>query len=354
MSESEIGKYIYGIINSNSDMNLFAPQDLSETKRIYTIPYQDISAIVSDSGMVDYTRMHRDALARLLVGHQKVLEKMMIVDHAIIPMRLGTFAVDEAEIREILTKGYSLIKDILKKLDDKIEIDVVCTWSDFTSVIMEAGEDQEIKGLKERLLIDPQGITMDDRMKVGVLLKKRLDRMSQSCALKIQDALKTVREDIRQHELMDDQMVINAAFLICKTRQKEFYARIEELNNTFAEKLNFRCVGPLPPYSFYTLEIKKMEFSDVDWARKRLGILEEAIPKDEIKKAYQRQAFVFHPDKNSDKNKMEAEKEFNQIKRSYDILLDYAFSCEQAGRQGIDFQEDEFKKNAVLIKVRES
>lgn len=346
----DIGKYIYGILNSHTAMNLFAPADLSGIERIYTIGHRDISAVVSDSKIVDYTRMQRDALARLLVNHQKVLEKMMIVDHAIIPLRLGTFAVDEAEIKEILTKGYSLIKDVGEKIRDKIEIDAVATWSDFTSVIQEAGEDKAIKELKEKLLMDPQGITMDDRMRVGVLLKKKMDEMSQSYAFKIQEALKTVSVEVRPHELMDEKMVINAAFLVCQTRQKEFYMRIEELNNTFAEKLNFRCVGPLPPYSFYTLEIKKMEFSEVDRARKRLRILKEAIHKDEIKKAYHRQAFAFHPDKNPDQPGIE--KEFDQIKRSYDILLDFAQACEQAGGEDLEFRESRFKEDVLLVRLK--
>lgn len=348
----KIGKYIYGIINSHTAMNLSAPKDIFETEKIYTIPCRDIAAVVSDSEIVDYTRMQREALARLLVSHQKILEKIMIVEHAIIPMRLGTFTVDEAEIKAILMKGYSLIKDVVAKISDKIEIDVVVTWSNFVSAIQEAGEDKEIKELKEKFLINPLGVTMDDRMKIGIMLKKRLDQMCQGYAFKIQEALKTVSVDTRQHELMDEKMVMNAAFLICKTRQEEFDEQIEKLNNEFAEKLNFRCVGPLPAYSFYTLEIKKMQFEEVNWARKKLEIPHESISKDEIKKAYHRQAFVFHPDKNPDK--IAAEKEFNQIKRSYDILCDYSLSCEQAGRQSIDFNEDEFKNNAVLVKVRES
>jgi hypothetical protein len=351
----KIGKYLYGVINSNANFCLSIPKGLllgeSESNEVvYTIPYQDISALVRDSEIVDYAHMRKDILARLLVGHQTAIERIMTPQASIIPVKLGTFAQDETEVIDILNKGYNLIEQIFEKIGDKIEIDVVCTWSDFTSVIMEAGEDKEIKELKEKLLMNPQGVTLDDRMKVGVLLKKRLDQMSQSYALKIQDALKAVSEDIRQHELMDDQMVINGAFLVCKTRQKEFYEQIEKLNNTFAEKLNFRCIGPLPPYSFYTLEIKKMEFSEVDRSRKKLGILSDAVSKDEIKKAYHRQAFAFHPDKNPDKPGIE--KEFDQIKRSYDILLDFAQVCEQAGRENLDFSESEFKEDALLVRLK--
>ena len=347
---AKIGKYIYGMIDSNHP-EFSGVSGISACKDVYFIPYQDKAAVVSDAEILDYTHIVNDTLARFLIEHQKVVEKIMSLGYSIIPMRLGTFAMDEAEVKDILTKGFSLIKKITPKISDKIEIDIVATWSDFTAAIKEAGEAQEIKELKEQLLKNPKGITADDQMRVGAILKDTLGQMRERYATKIQSALKEFYDDFRQHELMDDKMVANMAFLIEKTKQEEFYVRVEGLNSEFAEKLNFRCVGPLPAYSFYTLEIKKMQFNDVDWARKRLGILNDTVSSDEIKKNFHRQAFIYHPDKNPDRP--EAEKEFDEIRRSYNILLDYAQSCEQVGQESLIFNEDEFKKNAVLIKVKE-
>jgi hypothetical protein len=347
---SEIGKYIYGIINTNNQES-FGLYGISACKEVHFIPYQDIAAVVKDAEIVNYTHMFKDVLARALVEHQKIIERVMGIGCLIIPVRFGTFVMNEAEVKDILSKGYGLIKDIIPKISDKIEIDVVCTWSDFTSVIKEAGQVREIRAVKEKLLSNPEEITVDDQMRVGVMLKNVLDQMREGYTSKIQDTFKTLYINYIQHGLMDDKMVANIAFLINKTRQKEFYAKVEDLDNEFAGKLNFRCVGPLPSYSFFTLEIKKMQFNDVDWARKKLRILNDPVTKNEIKRAYQRQAFSFHPDKNPDKPGIE--REFEEIKKSYNILLDYAKSCAQVGKESLYFNEDEFKKNAVLVKVRE-
>jgi hypothetical protein len=372
---SKVGKYIYGIIlnvanqrnvslgsrrnteaettfgiNSNHQEFIY-PIRTDTCREAHFISYQNIAAVVADSEIVDYTHMSKDALARALVEHQKVVEEIMSLGYIVIPMRLGTIASDEDEVRHILAKGYSFVKNIFDKILDKIEIDMVASFSDFTQVLKEVGEGQEIKEFKEKLLRSHKGITVDDQMKIGFMLKKALGEKREKLAFKIEDTLKTLNVDFKTHKLMDDKMVVNFAFLIDKAKQKEFYAKIEDLNNEFAEKLNFRCVGPLPAYSFYTLEVKKMQFNEVDWARKRLGVLNDAITKDEIKKIFQRQAFVTHPDKNPDK--AEAEKEFDEIKKSYQILLDYAYSCEQGGRESIIFNEDEFKKNSLLVKLRE-
>jgi len=340
------GKYIYGVINSiaylPTEENLFEAKRCG-ANRVYTISYQDISAIVSDSEIIDYTHMLKDALAKQLIRHQTVIEKVMLT-HTIIPLRLGTFAVDEDEVRHILTKGYSVIKDIFNKIFDKVEIDVVATWSDFNSVLKEVGEEKEIKEFKDRLLANPTGITVGDQLKVGAMVKDHLGKKREEYALEIETSLNKVSEDIKIHDLMDDTMLINAAFLINRLQEGNFDKEIEALNNSFGEKLNFRCIGPLPPYSFYTLEINKMQFEEIDWARKKLGIWSDSITKDEIKSAYRARACSSHPDKNPGIPCME--REFDEVTRAYRILWEYC--------QGdiCSLNEGEFKKNAILVKVR--
>jgi len=366
---SEKGKYVYGIINSNIDnilgsyrrvvnepgLSLFSDNidpNLRANGKVYFIPYKDISAAVGNSEIVNYMGMPKDTLARFLVKHQRVIEKIMSLGYTIIPMRLGTFLKDEDEVKDILERGYSLMKDIIHKISDKIEIDIVSTWSDFASVLKELGEEKEIKEYKQKLLANPKEISVDDQMKVGAMVKKALDNKREQYSFKIQSILKNVSQALKTHELMDDKMIINTAFLINKTIQKEFDTKIEDLNHKFNDKLNFRCVGPLPPYSFYTLEIKRILFNDIDWARKKLSILNDVTTKNEIKKAYKRLTFSYHPDKNPEA--IGIEKEFDEINKAYRVLVDYWEACNQADEiEKVSFIEEEFKKCAILLKVRE-
>ena len=348
----KIGVYIYGIINSNSTSHFFTPKDSYKKESVYTIPYQDVSAAVSNSEIIEYAYSSKDTLAKLLVWHQKVIEKIMDLKCTIIPVRLGTFAVDEAEVKDTLIKGYTLIKNIMKNISDKIETDVVATWADFNSTLKEIGEEKEIKKFKEKILANTKRITVDDQMKAGVMAKKALDKKREKYALKIQTFLKNYCAAFKVHELMDDRMVINAAFLIRKDKQKNFDRKVEEINTKFAEKLNFRCVGPLPPYSFYTLEIKKMQFEEIDWARKKLRLLDDFVTKEEVKKSYKTLAFLFHPDRNPDTNGIE--KEFDEVTKAYRILSDYSEACRQTGSvESLSFNEKEFEKNAILVRLKD-
>ncbi len=244
-----------------------------------------------------------------------------------------------------MSKGYQLIKEIFNRIFDKIEIDVAATWGDFNSILKEVGEEKEIKTFRANLLTNSGSITVDEQMKVGVMVKKALDRKREQYAEEIQRELKNNSQDFRVHEPMDDKMAANFAFLINKNNHKDFERVIEELNAQFNEKLNFRCVGPLPPYSFYTLEIKKLQYEEIDWARKRLGLVNDFVTKSEIKKAHQAMAFVLHPDKNP--NVPGIEREFDEVTRAYKTLWEY---CQE---ERCSFNEEEFKKNSILVRVRQ-
>lgn len=335
-------KYIFGIIETDKE-EFLGCCGFAADKKVYTIPYQDISAVASDSSFVDYTTFPKDQVARYLLTHQQVIEKIMD-SYAIIPMRLGTYAFNKGEVKEILCKGRRKFKDILKKIGNKIEIDVVAAWNDLNSTIKEVGEVQEIKELKEKLMSRPGGVSVEDQIKIGSLLKSVLNKKRKKISSEIRVALERVSIDLRMHDLMDDRMILNAAFFIDKARQNEFEKELDALNESYGERINFRCVGPLPPYSFYTAEVKKMPFDDIAWAKEKLE-LNDMATKEDIIKAYRSKANIYHPDKNM--NSSDAGEQFNEVFRAYKILLEY---CD--GNACLP-DKKEFSQDAIIIKVRE-
>lgn len=335
-------KYIYGIIEA-SEEKLFDLCGFAAYEEVYTIPYQDISAVVSDSPFLDYTSFPKDQVARYLLKHQQAIEKVMD-SYTIIPMRLGTYAFNIREVEEILSKGYMKFKDIFRKIDNKIEIDLVATWNDLNSTIKDIGELQEIKELKERIMTRPGGVSVGDQIKIGSRIKTILNTKREKISSEINGALGKVCVNIKAHDLMDDRMIFNAAFLIDKDKKSRFEKELDGLNESYDGELDFRCISPLPPYSFYTTEVKKIPLHDIELAKRKLS-LNNMATKDEIIKAYRSKAKLYHPDKNADSP--DAEKQFNEIFRAYKILLEYCDgnACLPDGK--------EFSKNAIVVKVRE-
>lgn len=344
--------YIYGLLNGNK--NGFCYNDnIKDTEGVYTISYMDISAVVCSTEFIDYFHAPKEILARQLIKHQKIIEGIMSSGKTIIPMKLGTIVSDKSEVLYVLSKGYSLIKDVFKKISNKIEFDLVATWSDFNSILKELGEEKKIKEFKEKLLANPKCVTIDNQMKIGAMISDGLVKKREECSQKIKDYLSDCYVDLKIHELLDGGMIINCAFLIEKLKQKDFDTKVEQLNAIFSDKVNFRCVGPLPSYSFFTVEIKKIPPKELDWARKKLGILNESIRLEEIKKAYHRAAFSLHPDKNP--NSPGTEKKFNDLTKAYKLLEEFGQSCIQESKSNnyiFNFNEEKLNKDSILIKLR--
>lgn len=337
----KMGKYIYGIINSDKDL-FFASCKVIAGKDVYTISYQDISAVVSNAEIVDYYHLAKDTIARYLLRHQSVIEKVM-EEYNIIPMQLGTYAVDEDEVRHILANGYQMIKDIFERIYECVEIDVVATWSDPKGVLKEVGEEEEIKGFKQALLNKKEGVTFADQVEIGSLIKKHLDKKRERYANEIEASLVRVSQNHRAHGLMDDKMILNMAFLVEKSRQKDFEKIVEYLDTKFDEKLNFRCIGPLLPYSFNTLEVKKIPFTEIASAKERLN-LRDNLTEEEIERAYRHKTFLHHPDKNP--GRPEAAEQFARVTRDYKMLLEYS-------RSGVcSFKDGAIAKDAIVVRVR--
>ena len=59
-----------------------------------------------------------------------------------------------------------------------------------------------------------------------------------------------------------------------------------------------------------------------------MGLKNDFITADEIKKAHRRSALTCHPDKNPDT--LDIEKKFDEMTRAYRILLDYYRASNQA------------------------
>ncbi|MGD8779222.1 MAG: GvpL/GvpF family gas vesicle protein [Ignavibacteria bacterium] len=342
--------YIYGVVNQGK-VSFTSNGDVSIHEKIFSINYKNISAIVSNSKVHDYFHSNKKKLAEQLLKHQTVIEELMNNGYTVIPMKLGTQADEENEVIEILKKGYEIITDVFEKINDKIEIDLAATWSDMNSVLREIGEENDIIELKNKLLSNSEKVTFEDKIKVGQMVQKGLERKREEYSAEIKHYLSEYCENLKIHELMDDKMVINTALLLKKTNYQIFEKKLENLNAKYSDKLNFRCIGPLPTYSFFTLEVDKILPEDLKWARDKLGISDKILNQAEIRKAYQKTASLYHPDKNP--GITEIKNEFNDITKAYKLLTDYCeFHNESALEEDYSINSGVLESPSTLVKVR--
>ena len=253
---SDIGKYLYGVMNNGSRATT---SGLSISDGIRAVPYRDVCAVVSDTEIIDFSNLAGDVAARYLAEHQLVIEKVM-QEFTIIPARLGTYVLNEDEVMQVLIRGYHIFDAVFKEIVGRTEIDVVATWVDLNAVIREISENGEIKAMKQSLLIKKEGITVDDQMKMGILIRSLLNKKKDEYAHTIKDSLRDLCRNIKEYTMADDATIMNAAFFIDNNMRIPLEERLDELNNGFSGKVHFKCIGPLPPYNFYVLEIRKFQY----------------------------------------------------------------------------------------------
>src|SRR3990167_9704918 len=109
------GKYIYGIIKTNQKRE-FGPIGIGgRADLVYTLHFQDLAAIVSNSPIIKYHVTRDNA-----ISHQQVLEKAM-TEFTVLPVRFCTIGEKEEIIVERLLKNrYQEFIDLITELEGKI------------------------------------------------------------------------------------------------------------------------------------------------------------------------------------------------------------------------------------------
>jgi hypothetical protein len=341
------GIYIYGIVPSFYSPDMFRSLEHSG---VYPITYQNISAIVSESNSAQLDSLDRESLGRLLVHHQKTIEELQSKEFAMfIPMRLGTIVQSKEEVIKILSIGHSIFIDTLKKIEYLIEIDLVVTWADFPKTLANISEHPDIIDLKYQIMERGIAPTQSDQVKIGMLMKEKLIEKNREVESNIIATLSSISQDIKMHEVMNDQMITNAAVLIKKAGNEQFEKIIDQLDEEFKGLLNFKLIGPLPCYSFYTSEIKKLNPEQVELAKIELALKDETMESD-IKKAYLEKAKLFHPDTLADNSNDE---NFNRINKAYHTLLDYSAAVRKSSKNGfISLAKESVNENLILVKIK--
>jgi hypothetical protein len=241
------GKYIYCILDGN-DGRHFGPIGIGQRgDLVTTIGYNDISAAISNAPLDQFV-INRENLT----AHELVIETVMQC-HTVLPVRFCTIADNAEEIRGFLRKRYTEFRGLLKDLDNKVEIGLKARWTDMKAIFSAiAREDARVREMKAR----PRSADTDDeayKLALGKAVQEALREKKQGEADRIVRGLARAVLDCRQNEPVGDDMFLNAAFLIDRTREKQFDFLLEDVSEPYGDLVDFTCVGPAPPFNFVNI-----------------------------------------------------------------------------------------------------
>ena len=310
-------KYIYGVIKTSQPVTFGQSLLSSSPEEVYTVFHHDLAFVVSNYDGSDFVLLPREDKLRCLMTHQGIIERVMKEGYTILPVKFGTLVEGEDEIRRILKQEYKRLAQSLNQMGGLVEIEVAATW-DLNKVLEEIGGEEEIRQLGRSMVGKSASEIVGIQINAGKVVKKSLDRRRESYCRQTMQSLAETALDIQPNVLVADEMVMNIAFLIPRERQEEFDSRVRQIDGAFNDQINFRLIGPLPPYSFSTVEIKRPDPVKIEQARRLLGLGTEVSHK-ELKEAYRHLVAKSHPDVHLDGSA----EQFTKVREAFALLRDY-------------------------------
>jgi len=239
------GKYLYCIVGASDARNFgnFGIGDRGDS--VVTIGYHDLSAVISDTPTDKYVISREN-----MTAHQKVVEKAMDFYGTVLPVRFCNVAGSIEEVRSLLRKRHSELKGLLKDMDGKVEVGLKAMWKDMNKVFAElVAENPDISKNRKG------NLEYKEKIALGEKVKDALDEKKEACAHRMVNPFKRMSYDHRLNKVIGDRMVVNAAFLVERTREKEFDYLVEDLAAKHGDTIDFKYVGPTPPYNFVEITL---------------------------------------------------------------------------------------------------
>ena len=224
--------YLYGITRARE-----VPQRLAD-QGVFLIDGEGRAAVVSglEDGPVEATR-------RNLLAHADVVEQLH--DEAVVlPARFGYILESRDEALELLELPE--IEQLLKRHEQTCELTLRGKYEE--SVLAEVGAG--LKPLRDAYRAEP---SVEVGIALGEAVGERLaERKARDRAL-VLDALNPLVLDVVAGDPAGEFAAFDLALLANRDAVKSIEAELEGLAARLSPPLQFKLVGPLPPYSFVRL-----------------------------------------------------------------------------------------------------
>lgn len=250
------GRYVYCIVENSNKENL--GNIGIDGNPVYTIPYQDISAVVHNCPTKPYESKDNEVVKNWVITHEKVIERALEKLGTVLPFGFDTIIKADEEkdpeevVKDWLKEDYQNLKEKLDKVKGKAEYGVQVSWD--TKIISQlvTEKDEELNKLSEEIKSKPKGVAYMYKQKLEKLLRGKLEKEAERYFKEFYGIIKECTDEIRMEKLKAEeeqrQMLMNVSCLADKKYVKVLGDELEKINNM--EGIFVRFTGPWPPYSF--------------------------------------------------------------------------------------------------------
>jgi len=251
------GRYVYGAAVGDKEVRL-GPIGI-EGSEVYTIPYEDISAIVHDCSTEPYQSTDEEIVKSWVRVHQSVLDVASGQLGVVIPLGFDTILQpkDDATspdqvVRDWLKSDYERLREVMRKIEGKDEYGVQVSYEPMLIVKQISEHSEEIRKIKEEMAAKSPGMAYMYRQKLERVVKAEIERLADEWFNDFYGRIKKHTDDIVVEKTkklnISKVMLLNLSCLVAREKVDSLSQELEEINNMDGFSVHFS--GPWPPYSF--------------------------------------------------------------------------------------------------------
>jgi len=250
------GRYLYCVANSGERVSL-GPIGI-DGSNVYTIPYQNICAVVHKCPAEPYQSTEREMVNSWVLAHQKVVDEAWERWGTVLPLGFDTIVMDkdgvgpEKNVRNWLRNDYDNLKSKLEKVRGKAEYGIQIFWEPHVIAQSLAKTSPEISELEEEMKSKSRGVAYLYKQKLENALKREVEAKADQCFRDFYERIRRHIDNIVVEKTkpgdQNTQMIMNLSCLLARDKTAELGEELEKINSM--EGFSVRFTGPWPPYSF--------------------------------------------------------------------------------------------------------
>ena len=230
--------YVFGVVPSSSRLPPTEETGLATGLRL--VEAHGVAAVV---GQPPTDRPL--GLAGDLRDHDRILGEILRAGVPVLPMRFGAVLANEQAVREeLLAVNGEEFRAALAIVTGHVQYTVKVGYEEDTVLRDVVATNPRIAALRDR-----GAASFDDRLRLGELVVSELERRRPAVAQEVLEHLGPTTQQRTRPSTVPDQ-VLDLAVLVADSDAPNFERRVDELAESYAGRLRFRLVGPVPAYDF--------------------------------------------------------------------------------------------------------
>lgn len=252
------GRYLYCVINSSAEF-CFDNIGINDN-RVYTVPYEDIAAVVHSCGAKPYETKEIEKAKDWMLAHSYVVDSATKTFGTVLPFSFDAIARggDDA-IKVWLAGGYETLKEELERVKDKAEYSVQIFFEHEKLTEKIVNRDRELKGLKEKQEKMSNGAAYLFQklfeQKVRDAVSAEVSGLAKEFGSRIREYAEEMRVEAKNSQVpekyKDKKLIVTLSCLVHKNNVEKLGEVLDGINKRAGFAVRF--TGPWAPFSFVQL-----------------------------------------------------------------------------------------------------